>query len=557
MKKTTEEFIIEANKVHNNKYDYSKTVYTGANNKVIIICPGHEEFQQKPSNHLRGSNGCHICGHQGRKNTINTEQFIKQAQSIHGTEKFDYTKTIYTRMEDKINIKCIKHDKTFQQNPRNHLKGLNGCTECNGQTPITLEKFIKKSKQKHGETTFDYSLIKPEQIKNMHSKIQLKCNKHNKTFIVSINSHIRGAKSCPDCNTQSPMTKEKFLRKTNTLFLPNNFNYEKIEWENINVKNKYPIYCNKHKKTVYQTLDLHLSGRNPCQKCSRNSVSKLEENFTEFIQNLGFTTINNSRKILGNGKEIDIYIPDKKIAIEFNGLYWHSEKFKKDKNYHYNKTIAAENIGIRLLHIWSDDWINKQDIVKKHIKHVLGINNGEKIYARKTTVKQTDRKEAEKFFNNNHIQGYVAATKHLGLYYNNEIVALGSFTKIGENYRLDRYATSKNVVGGHSKIVSHFEKENNYNKLITFADRTFSDGNLYDKTGWIKDTELKPDYSYIINGCQKAHKFGYRKSRFKRDPKLKYEENMTEKELAKLNNFVRLWDAGKIRYVKPKPSIVS
>lgn len=132
------------------------------------------------------------------------------------------------------------------------------------------------------------------------------------------------------------------------------------------------------------------------------------------------------------------------------------------------------------------------------------------------------------------------------------LVALGAFLKSGDNYILSRYATSMNVVGGHSKVVKYLERNYSYGRLITFADNTFSAGSLYEATGWEKDGLVPPDYSYLVNN-KRQHKFGFRKARFSRDPSLLFELNMTESELAALNGLLRIWDAGKVRYVRPHP----
>ena len=120
-----------------------------------------------------------------------------------------------------------------------------------------------------------------------------------------------------------------------------------------------------------------------------------------------------------DGLEIDIYLPELKIGFEFNGLYWHSEKFKK-KNYHLDKTNYFKERGIRIIHIWEDDWIFKQNIVKSQINNLLNLNT-KKIFARKCLVKLVSIKETRTFLDDNHIQGFVSSKIKLGLYYNSRL----------------------------------------------------------------------------------------------------------------------------------------
>src|SRR5690606_3197267 len=119
--------------------------------------------------------------------------------------------------------------------------------------------------------------------------------------------------------------------------------------------------------------------------------------------------------------ELDIYIPEKKLAIELNGVYWHSSKFK-DKNYHLNKTIECEKGGIQLLHIFDFEWEQKQDIWKSVIANKLGLTD-RKVYARKCTVKDVPINDGYNFFQENHLQGGLSKGKHIGLYHNDVLVS--------------------------------------------------------------------------------------------------------------------------------------
>lgn len=520
-----------------------KVVYKNMNTPIIIICRVHNlEFTMKPQKVLISQNGCPDCS--GKR--LTTRDFIRRATLIH-SDRFNYDETEYTKMTNKVTIKCIKHDSKFSQLPQAHLKGSVGCMQCNGQSPITLKVFLERANNLNNESFFDYSLIEEKHVQNMRSKVNIICINHDVTFSQEVNSHLRGTNGCPKCNHYAPYTPEKVSQRAQEVYPLKKYDYTQVDYTQGSRK-LVTIGCyNKEHGFFKQTLDGHFSGRESCRKCNLVSISKREMELADFVKSLGFEIVLNDRSIL-KGKEIDIYIPALNIGIEFNGLYWHSETFKKP-SYHADKFWAAKDAGVRLIQVWEDDWLLRELIVKNHIRSVLGVSNAERVFARKTEVVIVSSKIAKVFLDTNHIQGFVSASHYVALRFKDEIVALAGFTKSGSDFVLSRYASSKHVVGGHSKIVSYFEKNFVYEKLITFADLTFSDGDLYRVTGWTEDILLRHDYSYVWYNVR-AHKFGFRKKRFELDEDLLFNPDMTESELALLNNIDKIWDAGKIRFIK-------
>ena len=285
-----------------------------------------------------------------------------------------------------------------------------------------------------------------------------------------------------------------------------------------------------------------------CPDCS-NLVSKKEQEIADFLISEGIIIEQSNRTIL-NGMELDIYIPSRQFAIEFNGVYWHTEAFGKGPEYHYNKWLKAKSAGVQLIQIWEDEWVNNPKQIKVMLLHKLGVSTMPKIYARKTKVVAVSNTQAEKFLEENHIQGFAAASYYYGLFDDSGMHSVLALKKEpGNVLNIIRYATDKNVVGGFTKLLSHAEKLHAPDKIITFSDNCVSDGGLYAKNGFIADRELKPDYRYVV-GMERRHKFGYRLKRFQNDPNLLWDPSLTEKQLADLNGLPRIWDAGKIRWVK-------
>lgn len=196
--------------------------------------------------------------------------------------------------------------------------------------------------------------------------------------------------------------------------------------------------------------------------------------------------------------------------------------------------------------VWQDDWLGRNSVVKRMVEHKMGLSVLPRVYARSTKVVSLDM-EANRFLDVHHIQGAGLASVKMGLEYEDSLVAVMTLQPESRTWRLDRYATSAVVVGGFTKLLSAFIREHDPERIVTFADRTISDGRLYEQSGFTMTKLLDPDYKYIRDG-QREHKFGYRLERFRRDPSLLYEDGLSESQLAELNGLPRVWDAGKQRW---------
>jgi len=320
----------------------------------------------------------------------------------------------------------------------------------------------------------------------------------------------------------------------------------------------YEFYCRECNKNYDIDYDNYYKRKlrkvNTCTNCFpilENSSIK-EKELLNFIKSIYIGEILTSWR---DGLEIDIYLPQLKLGFEFNGLYWHSDE-RLDKNYHLNKTILAEKYGIRLIHIFDDDWINKNTIIKSKIYNLL-IYDYIKIYARKCIIKEIYDNDKSKFLNENHIQGDDKSSVKIGAYYNDELVAVMTFGKprkvLGYNggnfYELIRFATNKKVIGIGGKLLKYFIKIYKPIKIITYADRCWTtelEDNLYIKLGFSKVSETSPNYWYIVNG-NKVHRFNFRKNVL--PFKLKtFDPILTEWENMQLNGYNRIWDCGNYKY---------
>lgn len=284
--------------------------------------------------------------------------------------------------------------------------------------------------------------------------------------------------------------------------------------------------------------------------------SSQEKEIKAYIETLGFDCENN-RKIL-HGKELDVYIPSKNIAIEFNGNLWHSEKYGKDKEYHLDKLEECNKQGVKLLQIFEDEYEEHKSIVLSKIRHILGAENTnfKKIPGRRCEIKEIYRTEAEEFLNKNHIQGFTNSTLYLGAIYDNELIAVMTFLNEGDNeWNLTRFASQLGTIcqGVGGKLFKHFVKKNNPKLIKSFADRRWTiDGtdNVYIKLGFKLDSILRPEYRYYnqkVDRYKRFHKFGFRKTTLNRKYGLPL--SMTETEMTKELGYTRIWDCGLFKYV--------
>lgn len=234
---------------------------------------------------------------------------------------------------------------------------------------------------------------------------------------------------------------------------------------------------------------------------SLHKSSKLELELLEFIKNnYNGQILNNKRNII-NGYEIDIYLPELNIAFEFNGLYWHNE-VNKHKNYHMDKTNLCQKIGIELIHIWEDQWEFQKDIIKSMVLYKLNkISNI--INSNDTILKEIkDNLIISNFLKMNNINGYLKCKINIGLYYNNEIISIMSFKKDKKNiYKLLFFCNklNTNIINAEHKIFNFFIDKYKPLKMVSIADRSFINYNLYNNLNFKLESITNPKYHYIIN----------------------------------------------------------
>ena len=287
----------------------------------------------------------------------------------------------------------------------------------------------------------------------------------------------------------------------------------------------YIVSCEDNKCTLCEGKTFEIDKNVFVQRSSQSAVicpiklplmgnaSLAETELLDYIKSIYDGEIETGDRSIISPLELDIVIPDKHIAIEFNGVFWHSDfNPRMCKTYHRDKSLKCRDKGYQLLHIWEDDWYNRKDIIKDYIKSKLGLCS-KRIYARKCHVREIDAHTARLFVDSNHIQGYSNATYKIGLFYDDVLVSvmlvgklrdmMGSKPKEG-HYEIYRVVSREDteVVGGFSKMLKYFERTYNPECIITYGDLCYTLGNVYLKCGFTDEGLSSPCYSWQINGVR-------------------------------------------------------
>ena len=543
-----EKFIEKSINRHGNKYDYSKVEYTNSTTKVCIICPKHGEFLQTPQAHVRG-NSCPKCANKKRGDTFrsNGNEFVERASKIHNN-KYIYDKTKYINSETKLPILCFDHG-TFWMTPMNHLLGQ-GCPKCSGRG-LNTNEIVSMFRKRHGDK-YDYSKVI---YSKMHEKLCIICPKHGE-FFQTPSKHLLGQK-CPKCAIEmraeeKNIGNEEFIRRAREIY---GDKYIYADTKYTKMEEKVKVICPKHGEFWQKPYD-HLHGHG-CPKCGL-IMSKGENEIYEYVCKLiGKENVERSNRTVLDGYEIDIYIPSIQIGIEYNGLKWHSEKFK-NRYYHLTKTNEANRKGVKLIHIFEDEYVHSKEIVLSKIKTLIHKNDDTPTsMARKCKVEEIDKETARIFINKNHIQGYKGCSLSIGCFDNNTLIGVMTFVKDKDGWILNRFATdiNKKCVGVGGKLFSFFIKKYNPNQVKSYADLRWTidkDNNLYTKIGFKLESILKPEYKYVnaSHPTERLHKFNFRKRLLGK--RYGVDSNLTETKLTERLGYYKIWDCGMLKYIWKK-----
>lgn len=587
-KLTTEEFIERARAVHGNKYDYSKVDYKNAQTKVCVICPIHGEFWTKPHNFLDGGN-CPKCV----RNEWTTESFIEAARKIHG-QKYDYSKVEYNGTRNKVCIVLHEKDRygneigEFWQYPLTHLQGGGCAREQKGihedrwevrTCPICGKEFkVRKKVEKitcSEECRLKYIELHKDEIEARRAE-SLKNAFAKKT---KEERELRNKKVKDTCLRR--YGKENFSQtEEGRKMLSDKMRAQKKEWDKSYTEDvlipKYRDICTKDDLEMLEFCD-RFNVKVRCKKCGTEFITHtlgyltdstttnrckvchpmeqifgqtdLERTFEEFLQEIKVRYYKNCRSVIAP-QEIDFYLPDLKIGFELDGLYWHSDAQKPDTDYHLKKTEACKEKGVRLIHIFEDEWKYKQDICKDRILDMLSMDR-RRVDAQCCTLEEIGKEKCKKFLKKYHLQGNAACEYAEGLYFNGELVEVMCFGRTGQQgfneYEMVRLCTKEGdtVEGGAERLLKEFIDKYQAKKIVVYADRRWTEGECYEKIGFKSMDKTEPDY-YFVEKDKRKDRFAFRKDRLLKEYGCK--EHLTVEDFCKTYRINRIYDCGRIKY---------
>jgi very-short-patch-repair endonuclease len=481
------------------------------------------------------------------------EKYLKLYNTIILT-----TKNNYKNISQRLTLVCQQCQQNYQCSFFDFKRKENKiCISC-AKKNIGLKKIISIEKKEIINNITDITILDEKESYGREEKISCQCATCQHVFYekyhILLRKKSKGLVSCSHCNLENRGKRDRQKTYHKTVEFCQNNNLTFISSEQQFMDGEELFQCPKcqqsfHRPHKYFNRETYPNRTELCQNCSNsNPISSEEIKIRTILEKHNIIFEENNRTIL-SGKELDIYIPDRKIAIEINGLYYHSELKGMDKHYHLNKTLECEQQGIQLLHFWDYEVNNKLWIVEDIIKSKLNLLENQ-IGARELQIEMIDSSLAKQFMNMNHLHGFCQAKWHIGLKKDNMIytvISLGR-SRTSDHWEIIRFATLNNtkVIGGYSRLIAYIRKELRVERLMSFADRRISNGDLYLKSGWQLNGVSNPCYWYFKNK-QIHHRSNFMKHKLKKYPE--FDQNLTEWQMMIKMGYDRVWDCGNLKFV--------
>lgn len=561
-----------------------------SNKKVPMRCPQGHEWIGKISNIVSqslesGHLGCPYCA--GRK-SIKGQNDLATTHPDITAQLVDQTlaHTLKAGSNTKVKWQCqVDPNHVWATSPYDRITNGNNCPYCSNHK---VQPGVTDIATTHPHLIPE--IVNPNDAISYTAgsevSIEWYCNNgFDHTYVTTIHNRTSEKSHCTVCNGKIVLPGFNDMATTNPTMAQRLLNPEEAIYHTRRSGKLLKWVCVEDKSHIWLESPCNESNNQSgmCPDCRPKAVSQNEILLANAIKMLiGEDNVQTSQRgILAEKRlELDIVAPNHNVAIEYNGLYWHSE-VNKDRDYHALKTRLAKEAGLQLIHVWEDDFIKKPEIVIRSIAHKLNATHNlhkvfpnidplinERIGARKLTLTTLTSQEAKKFLEQNHIQGNVHATYHFALKdKNNNIRAILSTrrpegaanrqNKPGQ-WEIQRYATCGIIPGAFTKLMKYAEQyiQNNgdtLNEWISFSSNDISNGQVYEKNGFILDSIRPPEYKYCgaYTKWQRLPKRQFQLNKFRNDPDLLWDESWTEHQAALANNLYRIYDSGKMRWIKP------
>lgn len=482
----------------------------------------------------------------------------------------------------------LKHYFTGQPCPRGHIAvrfvSVGNCKECARER--AMEKHVHtttKRRAYNDQASFIAAATNMHNGKYLyhtanyagaHTKLEIQCPQHG-SFWQNPTNHMQG-KGCPACSFAATGKRcrkntASFLEAARMVWGEDMWDYSHVHY--VRAHAAVSIRCKEHDVVLTQSPTNHLGGQNPCSRCNHMKSAGERELF-QIVSTYALTEPRNRDLI--KPKEIDIYLPEHRLAIEYNGMFHHShgsaEAEQRNKFRHFDKYAACADRGIRLLTIYEAEWQDRQQAIRRLIRNATGKMRG-RLMARKCELRKATVQEAREFYEKYHPQGGNGNGEHYALFWKGKMVACMRFV-LGANDRgaaasrrkwtLGRYATRISVAGAASRLFKAFVREFNPTEVKSFSDNRLFAGGMYEQLGFVLDGELAPDYQVWSPRIGLKPKAYYQRSAI---PARLLDHNCddsfdpatdprTEMEMTYLMGARRIYDCGKKRWLWTSPSTV-
>lgn len=523
------------------------------------------------------------------KCSMNYQEIKRRNLQKFGVQFLTKSDEIKSKIKQNVKKKYGVQNVSQLQSVKKKVKQTN-LRKYDNECPLRNTEIAKKTKEtnlkKYGtEYGFQSNVVKQKIKKTMIEKYGVQhslCNKQIKQKFINTSQKKYGTNNPFQSDIVKQKIKQTCLKKYGSDSYHKSDQYKRKRFQHyINLFKNYVIplfdikdfnimtdqttYKWKCVKCGHQFYSYYhqtnIDGKNVyiprCLKCYpylNNGVSVKQKELLQFIKSIYNDTILNSDKNIIHPKQLDIYLPQKKLAIQFDGLYWHSD-IKLNNDYHLIKTQLCLQKEIQLIHIFEDQWLYKQQIVKDRIKSLLGIDR-KRIYARKCQIKEISTKDKNIFLNQNHLQGQDNSKVKLGLYFQNCLISVMTFGKprFNNNYewQMIRFASKLGcqVIGGASKLLSYFQNNYHPKNLISYADRRYSNGKMYYSLGFTFLNNSQPNYWWYKQNV-KYSRYQCQKHRLKNIlGQNNFDEKLSESQNMYVNGFNKIYDCGNIVFEK-------
>lgn len=537
-----ETFIAKSVAKHGPIYDYSKVVYVNSTTKVEIVCKKHGSFWQAPGMHVFRS-GCPKCSYEYRANKLRMDihEFLEKSRNMHGN-KYDYSLVSnYKDSKSVVSIICRLHG-PFQQVATAHVQGR-GCQKCGEDAGkdvcrMSLKDFILKAKNVHGNT-YDYSEV--DYIKST-LPVKIKCLACDSYFLQRPDAHTNQKQGCPDCGKAKSIitrtdTLDAFIKKA-TQIHQEKYDYRKAVY--VNSQTKIIIDCHIHGE-FRQIPAAHLNG----QGCPACSGSAGENSVADFLATLNTDIKRRDRSLFPGQHEVDFYLPDHCLAVEYNGLFWHSAtmvNYSRDMHWVENHQLEKLNIcmskGVSLLHIYEDEWLDNRQAVEELLRWYIFPKCS---VADEELLIKREEGEAIDFFNTYHL--FKAPTESQCYYVvknQKESIAAIAISIDKQTCNIARFLEKSPHTGCLSILLGRIIEEYPHLTSVTYtADRRLDNGVSFSTVGFNIVSHSRPTYQYTNN---RAQRFSL-EDLVKKFPD-KYNPNLSERENCHNLGFYQIFNCG-------------